>query len=592
MVLLVALTIFAYAPVRQLDFITLDDPVYVSQNPLVLGGLKWSSLKWAMTTNHDSNWFPLTWISLMIDAQFYGAHAGGYHLTNLLLHLGNTLLVFAVLYLISGGLGPSALTAGLFGLHPLHVESVAWVTERKDVLSGFFFLLALGAYAAYVRRPGVARYTAVILLFALGLMSKPMLVTFPFVLLLLDFWPLRRVGPVGSESFWKVLAEKIPFFALTMVSSIVTFIVQRQGGTVSDLQVIPFELRLENSVIAYVAYIWKMVWPARLAILYPFSRSLPAGSVIGSILLLGGISLVAVLLRRRHPYLIVGWLWYLGMLVPVIGLVQVGYQAMADRYSYLPLIGLFIIVSWGVAELLAGWSYGAIAFGAVAVILALGCAATARAQVGYWSNSLTLWQHALDVTTDNSHAHNNLGMALAQRGRGEEAIAQYEEALRIDPQDSEAHNNLGNALFRRGSYGEAGQHYSEAVRIRPNMAEAHNGFGAALAAQGRLEEASQQYGEALRLNPNDADFHTNRGLVLQRMGNYSAAIEEFSEAIRLLPSSAEAHYGMGLALVSGGKPDEAREQFHAALEINPQFGDAQKELDNLNRDLAAGANRR
>jgi len=448
---LAALVLAIYAPVRHFDFVQLDDPAYITENPHVLRGLTLDGVRWAFTTGHAANWHPLTWLSHMLDAELFGVAPGPHHLTSVLLHALNTLLLFGALLRMTGAVWRSAVVAALFGVHPLRVESVAWVAERKDVLSALFWLLTLRAYAGFAAPAEPAaprrgrRYALALALFALGLMAKPMLVTLPFTLLLLDWWPLGRLGRTGA---WPLVREKIPFVALAAASSAVTLIVQERGGAVSAVSSEPFALRLENAVVSLVAYLRDMLWPAGLTVIYPFPESVPAWQAAGACLVLGGISLAAWRLARSHPYVPVGWLWYLGTLLPVAGLVRVGLQARADRYTYVPLIGIFIAVVWGGAELAAragarfprrpALPAAAPALLAAASILAL--AAAARHQVGYWKDNVTLWTRAtvLTLRVDEFEAHMSLGAALAAQGRSGEALRHFAEAVRLRPDSAEA----------------------------------------------------------------------------------------------------------------------------------------------------------
>jgi protein O-mannosyl-transferase len=572
---LIAVNLIVYASVRHHDFVNFDDDDYVTANPVVLRGLTWHGVAWAFTTEHAVNWHPLTWLSHMLDVQLYGLDAGAHHLTNLLFHIGNTLLLFGLLHRMTGALGRSAFVAGLFAVHPLHVESVAWVAERKDVLSTLFWMLTLWAYIEYVKRPDLRqssrrRYAAVLLFFALGLMAKQMLVTLPLVLLLLDFWPLGRVGigpnPAGgwapARDGWAtagcLVSEKLPLLALAVASSIATFVIHQRGGAVIILSAIPLQLRIENALVSYVVYIGKMLWPAGLAVLYPYPQSLSAWSVAVAFVTLTGISVAVIWAAPRRPYLPVGWFWYLGTLVPVIGLIQVGDQTIADRYTYIPLIGLFIIVAWGAPDLLVRWPLRRvvlpkIALPAAACLVILACAITARGQLEYWEDSTTLWTHTLAVTTRNNIAHNNLGATLADQGKTDEAIAHYSEALRIKSDYADAHNNLGVALADQGKFDEAIAHYSEALRIKPGYSDAHSNLGIALADQGNLDEAIAQFTEALRINPDSAKAHNNLGVALASQGKLDEAIAQFTEALQVKPDYADARNNLELALARRGK---------------------------------------
>ncbi len=450
---LAALVAAVYAPVRHFDFVQLDDPAYVTENPRVLRGLTLDGAAWALTTGHAANWHPVTWLSHMLDVELFGVAAGPHHLTNLLLHAANTLLLFGLLLRMTGALWRSAFVAALFGIHPLHVESVAWVAERKDVLSTLFWLLTTWAYVAYVRARAPRRtvaYVLALLLFAVGLMAKPMLVTLPFTLLLLDWWPLGRwdAATPPRSSLWPLVREKIPFFALAAASSVATFVVQQRGGAVSAVGSEPSALRLQNALVSAVAYLRDMVWPAGLTMIYPFPSSIPAWHVAAACLVVGGVSFAAWRLARSHPFLAVGWLWYLGTLVPVLGLVRVGLQARADRYTYVPLIGVFIALAWGGAALAGrvrlrlpgrpALQSAALAVLAAAVVLALALAA--RQQVGYWKDNVTLWTRATVLTLhmDEYEAHMSLGATLADQGRTDEALRHFAEAVRLRPDSAEA----------------------------------------------------------------------------------------------------------------------------------------------------------
>jgi hypothetical protein len=503
---LCAINLAIYAGVVRHEFIDLDDGVYVYRNPNVSAGLTWDSVVWAFRTGYQANWHPVTWLSHMLDVQLFGMNAGAHHAINLLLHMLNTVLLFGLLHRMTGLLGRSAFAAALFAAHPLHVESVAWIAERKDVLSTFFWMLTLCAYVWFVRRPRPGRYAAVAALFALGLMSKAMLVTLPFTLLLLDYWPLGRFegGASLTTNSLRLMSEKLPLFGLTAASSVVTFVVQKQGGTVSGLETLAPLSRLSHAIVSYVVYLASTLWPTRLAPFYPYSRSLPPWMTAGSVAVLIGISALAIRARRSQPYFAVGWLWFLGTLIPVIGLVQIGQQSWADRYMYVPLIGLAIVASWGGRDMLAHASLGKAgpALGA-AVVLAL--AMVARVQAGYWKDSYSLWAHAQEVTTNNYLAEHGLGTAFYSRGRIDEAIVHETEALRIQPDYAEAHVTLALALMRIGQVSEAIAHDREAIRDEPELAVAHGNLGLALIRTGQTGEAIRQLNETLRLDPNSRD---------------------------------------------------------------------------------------
>ncbi|MBW2538391.1 MAG: tetratricopeptide repeat protein, partial [Deltaproteobacteria bacterium] len=465
---LAIVTLAVYWQVINYAFV-FDDDLYVAENFHVRRGLTSETVAWAFTTTSIANWHPLTWLSHMLDIQLYGLNPGSHHLTNVLFHIANTLLLFLILTRMTGALWQSAFVAVLFALHPLHVESVAWISERKDVLSTFFWMLTMWSYIRYVELPGVKRYLLILLFFILGLMVKPMLVTLPFVLLLMDYWPLGRFqfsrsGGAGPDSqppsFSLFLVwEKIPFIVLAAAVSVVAFLVQRSGGAVGSLEIFPIHYRIMNALVSYVSYIGKMIWPFNLALLYPYPGKLPWWHVSGAFLLLLSISLLSIRNVRRFPWFAVGWLWYLGTLVPVIGLVQIGPQAMADRYTYVPLIGLFIMIAWGIPEIFKKWRYKKEGLVTITVVLLLMLTVISWSQVRYWRNSVTLFKHTLDVTEDNYVIHNNLGFALAEMDRTPEAIWHYSEALRINPRYEKVHNNIGTAFILQGQLERAVEHF-------------------------------------------------------------------------------------------------------------------------------------
>ncbi len=502
-------TLAVYWQVLDHGFITYDDDKYVTNNPYIQRGLTLESIRWSFTTLSASNWHPLTWISHIIDYQIFGLNSGGHHLTSLLLHIANTLAVLFVFKRMTQTLWQSAFVAGLFALHPLHVESVAWVAERKDVLSTFFGLLSLWGYARYVEHPEVKRYLLPLVCFALGLMAKPMLVTVPFVLLLLDYWPLQRFR-LGQSGNGRLILEKTPFFILTTASCIVTYIAQKSGGAVISSEVYSFTLRVANAQVSYIGYIGKMLWPAKLALLYPHPLALSWWQIGGAGFLFVAISLLAIKNASRRPYVLVGWLWYLGMLVPVIGLVQVGAQAMADRYTYMPLVGLFVIAAWGAPDLVAAWRFKTTGLAIMAGTILLALTTMSVFQVGYWRDSIKLFEHTLMVTEKNYIIHNNLGVELKNSGRISEAIHHYEASLRINSKGyADAHNNYANIIAGQGRLAEAIRHYSDALRINPENAEVHNNLGVALFRNGNEEDAISHFKEAIRIRPDLTEAHHN-----------------------------------------------------------------------------------
>ncbi len=508
-VCLAVLVAAVYWPVWRAGFLTYDDDLYLTANPHVRGGLTVPGVVWAFTTLY-CYWHPLTWLSHMLDCECFGMNAGGHHATSVLLHVANTVLLFLVLRRMTGAAWRSAFAAALFGLHPLHVQSVAWLAERKDVLCGLFWMLAMWGYVRYVEQPSRGRYAAAIGWYAMGLMAKPMVVPLPFVLLLLDYWPLGRTrwrpSVVGNDAplrFGELVREKIPFFALAALSCGVTIWAQHSGGAISSLERLPLGPRMANAVVSYVRYMEKAVWPSRLAFYYPY-RVWSPGAVIVSGAILVAVSAVVIRRARREPHLAVGWFWFLGAMVPMIGLVQVGSQSMADRYTYLPLIGLFIMLCWSVpARAMERRDLKAITGVAAAAVLAV-CAALSRVQVQYWRNSETLFRRALAVTRDNWVAHDGLGVVLEQSGRNSEAIGHLEQTLRIRPDFAEAHCNLGIALGQAGRMPEAIEHLEQALRIKPDFPDAQYNLGFALEKLGRTAEAIEHYQQALKLRPDFA----------------------------------------------------------------------------------------
>ena len=568
MALLVA-SFAVYAPVRHFDFVDFDDLEYVRDNPHVRAGLTPGSLAWALTSTDSANWFPLTRLSHMLDAQLFGMRPGPHHLGSVLFHALAALCLFAFLRRATRARWPSAFVALLFALHPLHVESVAWVAERKDVLCALFWFLALWAYVRYAERPGVGRYLLVLLPFCLGLLSKPMIVTLPLVLLLLDVWPLGRRP---------ALREKLPFFALSAAGAIATYLAQRGSGAVQALAAFPFGLRVENALVSYVVYAAKMFWPTRLAVFYPFPSHIPLWQAGLAAALLAGVSILVLRSLRSCPYLATGWLWYLVTLAPVIGLVQVGAQARADRYMYVPMVGLSIMLGWGAADWLRRAPRFRPALAVAAVAACLSTAVLAAAQVQHWKDSQALFGHALAVTDGNYLAHHNLGVALAEMpGRLPYAIAHYRAALAIRPDSARVHTDLGSALAKLpGGLSEAAGEYREALRLSPDSAIPHNNLGNALARiPNRLPEAIAEYQAALRIDPDYAEAHNNLGFALAQVpGRLPDAIREYREALRIRPDYAEAHANLAAALsASPANLPEAVTEYQAALRIRPDLAD-------------------
>lgn len=524
---LLLLILIVYGQVVNFDFVNFDDRETILSNPHIRDGVTMEGLKWAFGSAFAANWFPLTWISHMVDFQLFGLDAGKFHLVNVLIHAVNALLLFALFRRITGRKWESAFVAFVFGLHPLHVESVAWVSERKDVLSAFFWILTMWLYADYVRRPKIVTYLIALAAFALGLMSKQMLVTLPFALLLVDYWPLDRVQKMGPS---RLILEKVPFLALSAVASIITYKVQHQTGAILA-STVPLTMRGENALIAYVAYLAQFFWPFGLSVFYPYPASFSIGEVVGAAIVLTAISALAL----RRKYLAMGWLWYLGTLVPVVGLVQVGMQERADRYTYIPMIGISVMLAWGVAEIMERRPKMSTALKTVSIAACVASVVLTFAQVAYWQNSVTLFEHAIASTENNFLAHLYLGTVLAEQGRANEAL----------------------------------RHLYASVEEKPDFFDAHDSLGALLGRLGKNDEAAAQFEQAIRLQPTDSEGHCNLGNVRLAQGKLAEAADEFNAAIHAQPSFAAAHFGLGVVLINQSRFDESIAQFQEALRLDP-----------------------
>lgn len=667
--LLVLMVLAIYQPVTRFEFINCDDPAYINTNLHVVRGLTWEGLGWAFTHSCVGNWHPVTFITHMLDCQLYGPDAGGHHLTSLIFHAADSVLLFLLLRSLTGAFWRSSVVAGLFAVHPAHVESVAWIAERKDVLSAFFGLLCLWAYAAYTRagsnkpagvpgegtsRPlflsrgglripgeqneGTSRplpfrlagfvqsgsfyYGLTLVLLALALMSKAMLVTWPGVMLLLDFWPLDRFGSreAGSVPFsppwWRRLGrliwEKVPFFALSGIVSVITVLVVKAAGGMATTQQLPLGLRLAGVPVNYARYLWELIWPVKLAAVYPYVRQWPLPVALGCAVLLAGITVLSIWQHRQRPYLLTGWFWFLGTLVPVIGLVQAGSQSIADRFTYLPSIGFFLVLAWGGAELVKATRAPAVIGGLAAGAALAVCTLLAQAQVLYWQNSETVFRHAAQVTTGNFIAYRSLGLYYAGYGEHQDAIRAYRAALAIQPGDRYSWNGLAMALINQRKYDEAAQacqavlqedpgmalaqstlglalsklgqtnealtHYNLALSLDPNLADTHYNLANTLAAEGQLKAAREHYAQAARLNPGSADAHNNLAYMLLRTGQWDQANTEFRSALVLEPELWQARYGLAQALVHGGDTAEAVNQYRLLLQSKPGVVDALNRL--------------
>jgi tetratricopeptide (TPR) repeat protein len=581
--LLALMTLALYWPVQTFDFVNYDDEVYVTNNRQVRGGLSLEGIKWSFTNLEAGFWQPPVWLSHMLDCQLYGMHAGGHHWTSVLIHTAGALLLFFVLSLMTHSPWASALAAALFAVHPLHVESVAWVAERKDVLSGFFWILTMGAYAHYVKGPTLRRYLLVLGSFVLGLLSKPMAVTLPFALLLLDYWPLRRfTGAQTAFDRWcasgpaplrapgaRLVAEKVPLVVLSAAAVAITYVAEHHVGAVKSMASYPLGVRLANAIVSYALYIRKTIWPVDLAVLYPHLGMPPLWPVLASAVLLVAVTGLAWRLRTRAPYLAVGWSWYLGTLVPVIGLVQIGSHAMADRYTYIPLLGLFIALAWGakgIVEKRPGWKIGIIGLSVLSGTILL---FPARAQIETWQDSVTLFQHALTVTKDNPIARFNIGAHYLGRNDCSKAVPHFQEAIEMKKDFALAFHCLGVCDSRAGNAAGALHYYGQAIAIEPRSKMPRIERGLMLMQQGRLDEAEEDFRQVLRMDPAHEAAHNNMGMLLIRQGKHGEAEARFSDALRVNPRNAEAHNNLGIVCTAQGRTEDAIASFLKARELMP-----------------------
>jgi len=630
-VLLAALTAFIYAPVRTFDLVNWDDPSYVTENPIVRGGLSWSSAWWALTTTHSPYWHPMTWLSLLVDVSLFGNDAGAYHVTSVTIHIATTVVLFLLLRRMTGAAGPSGFVAAIFAVHPLHVESVAWIAERKDVLSTFFWTLTIWAYVSYTRAPSLRSYGFVVSWYALALMSKPMVMTLPIVLLLLDWWPLGRYdggqrnsgartsvahpfyadsvvrtlpSDSAAQTFRSASIEKLPLLAMAIAVAISTMVVQRRVGAVAGLEVLPLGARIQNATVSCVIYIWETVWPAHLAAFYPL-HAYPAGVVLAAAAALAAITAASLIVRTRLPHVTVGWLWFVVTVAPVIGLTQAGQQAHADRFMYVPMVGLLLIA--GFSRWPAGVSKIRLP---VALLLIAASSVVARAQVLTWADGEVLWRHAIAAVPGNYVAYENLGEWLRDHNRFDEALGslrlalsnapanspgfesmvrndlglvlsrteqiadavqEFDMAVRLSPRFAEAHLNLANALAAGGRLRDAEPHYLEAITLKSDLAEAQVGLGGVLLEQRRPAEAIPHYETALRIDPSLAQAHNGLGAAFAMQDQTADAMREYDNALRLDPSLATAHFNVAVLMLKEGRMDEARRHLDSALQIDPGY---------------------
>ena len=572
--ILVMLILAVFWPVNRQQFIAIDDDKYVYENPAVRSGLNAESFRYALTEPVMGHYHPLTMLSYLADVTLFGVDPGAIKRSNLLLHIANTLLLFLLLKRMTGTLWRSLFVAAFFAIHPLHVEPVVWIASRKDMLSTFFLMLTLCSYAWYVKRPGPARYGLVALCLVLGLLSKAILMTTPCLLLVLDYWPLRRFGESWNARAVRRLAlEKVPLLCLSAVAAVVAAL--SAAVAMGSLEALPLRIRLMNGVVAYATYLLRMVWPHHLAVLYPHpANTLYLAQVFAAALVLAALTALPLWQARRRPFLIVGWLWFLGTLAPVIGLIQAGPQASADRYTYVSLIGLFIAVVWGASSVAAAWRYQRVLAGAAGGIAVAALSLAAAVQVSYWRDSETLFTHTLKVTTRNAVIHNNLGNVLLDQGRLDEAFQHYATAVRIDHKYAYAHTNLGAMYRRRGELEKALEYCAKAVELDPNYADGHSNLGNVYFSQGKHDKAITHYTKALELDPNKANTYSNLGNALLRKGETGRAVAAYREALRLDPASASAHSNLGGAFFTQGKLDEAMAHYRKALELKPDYADA------------------
>ncbi len=582
----------SYSGILQNGFVNYDDDKYITENDFVKSGITRDSLIWAFSTGHASNWHPVTWVSHMLDSELYGLKASGHHSTSLLLHISSAVLLLYCLVRMTGALWPSLGVAVLFGIHPLHVESVAWASERKDVLSTFFGLLALVAYLRYVEKRSIVRYAVVIVMFSLGLMAKPMLVTLPFLFLLLDYWPLGRIrfsprqNNDGKRPYrdWKpqlyrIVREKIPLFILVIASSVITTIVQKRGGAMGTLDAIPLLYRIENALISYVSYLTKALIPKDLSCFYPYiSRSVTTSELIASATVLVALTFISVRAIKRAPYFFVGWCWYLGTLVPVIGLVQVGEQSMADRYTYIPMIGIYIIVSWLVYDFTDRLGSRRFVLKVIAAVVCLTLVFATRNQVTVWRNTEALFLNAIRTTKNNYVAHNNLGNYYKFAGNTEKSDYHYRKAIQSNSEYEKAHHNLALSLHAAGDLENAVKHYEYALGINPRYVMVHHKLGVAYAQLGVPDRAEHHYREALSLDPANAEVHDNFGLLLEGQERPMEALEHYQSALSVNPGYNLSNYHLGLLYQKQNKIDDAIRYYSNAIKLNPGYAQARNNL--------------
>jgi len=596
--MLAIVTLFVYWQVIDHKFVNFDDNIYITENVHIKNGLSKDGILWSFGFDkRETYWHPITWLSHMLDCQFFGLDSGMHHLISLVFHIANVLLLFLVFLRISGAVWRSAFVAALFALHPINVDSVAWIAERKNLLSTFFWMLTMLSYVYYVRKPTLSKYFVILLAFTLGLLAKPMLVTLPFVLLLMDIWPLKRTSlktmqhseaprQLSAEvSLSHLILEKVPLLVLALLATVISSFSLKQADGLISPEVVPYDLRIANAIVSYVKYIGKLLWPKDLAILYPFpTEMLPFWQIAGAFLILATLSFFVVMSFRKRPYLLIGWLWYLGTLVPVSGIVMGGlWPAMADRWAYVPLIGIYIMVSWGSADLFPQWRYRKTVFLLSSLVILLAFLITTIHQLTYWKNDYTLFKHALNVTKNNAVMHNYFGHVLFKLGEKTEAAFHYVEALSINPIFIDAQNNLGNMYLEQGKINEAINMYRYALMNDADFDEANYNIARALTKQGKFDEAIIYYKKALSINPDNTDYNSNIALTFALQKKTDEAIEYYNKALQLNPEYMEAHNNLGAILTQRGRFDEAIAHYRKALSLNPAYSEAER---NLNITLA------
>jgi len=579
-IFLIFICLAAFGRITGNGFINFDDQGYVTGNYQIQHGINFQTVKWALTTTYFSYWHPLTWLSYALDWSLFGANAGGHHLVSLLLHIAAAIFLFLFLNKTTNNIWPSAFAAAFFALHPLRVESVAWASERKDVLSMFFAMPCLWAYAFYAQKTSVSKYLLCLILFTLALMSKPTMVTLPFLLMLLDYWPLRRWQKAldgqkkGFHSIGGLILEKIPFFCLVIAVSILTFLAQNEKGTVASVETISFINRIGNAILSYAAYLEKTIWPFNLAVFYPYELPLPLWKVLISGFIFLCITLASFYYIKKLPFLFAGWFIYLGTLVPVIGLVQVGSQAMADRYTYMPSVGISFMLTWGILYLVKRENIRKKVLFPAGVAILIFLSVLTWKQCGYWKDSIKLWNHALQVTKNNFMAHGNLGLELFNKGKTDEALIHYNKALLINPNLPVVHQDRGVAYVELGQYQKALEDFRKAVSISPDYADAYYNMGTTLVILTRYESAIDNFNEAIRLYPSFSNAYYNRGLAYHKIGRYRDALDDFSKDISFRPDHADAYYNRGSLYISMGQYQQAIEDMSSVIRLKPDNSSA------------------